>query len=84
MLADREFPFAFLTKQVGDAFILSMRPVSDQRMDPFIGHFVIIAIRIGTKVILRADLLFPASFTLGFTVVLLFKNYTNREDYWVC
>jgi hypothetical protein len=68
MLPDRKFPFAFLTKQVGDALIFTMRPVSDQGVDPFIGHLVIIAIRIGTKVIVRADLLFPASLALGFTV----------------
>ncbi|MBV5347966.1 hypothetical protein JZU46_07115, partial [bacterium] len=61
-------PFAFLTKKVGDAFILTMRPISDQRMDPFIAHLVIITIGIGTKVIVRADLLFSASIALGFTV----------------
>ena len=68
MLPYRELAFAFLTKKVGDAFIFTMRSVSDQSVDPFIGHLVIIAEWIGTKVIVRADLLFPASFTLGFTV----------------
>jgi hypothetical protein len=68
MLSDRELAFTCLTKQVRDALIFTMRSVSDQGLDPFIGHLVIIAIRIGTKVIVRADLLFPASLALGFTV----------------
>ena len=68
MLPYRELAFAFLTKKVGDALIFTMRPVSDQSVDPFIGHLVIIAEWIGTKVIMGADLLFPAAFAFDLTI----------------
>ncbi len=68
MLPYRELAFARLAKEVGDALMFTVRSVSDQGMDPFICHLVIIAEWVETKIIVRADLLFPASLALGLTV----------------
>jgi hypothetical protein len=68
MLSYRELASTSLTKEVGDALMFTMRSVSDQGMDPFIGHKVIITKWVGTKVIVGADLLFPSSITLGLTI----------------
>lgn len=48
--------------------MFTIRSVSDQGMDPFICHKVIIAERVGTKVIVGADLLFSATLALGLTI----------------
>ena len=48
--------------------MLPVRSVSDQCMDSLICYLVIIAMRIGTKVIMGADLLFPAPLAFGFTI----------------
>jgi len=48
--------------------MLPMRSISDQCMDSLICYQVIIAKRIGTKVIMGADLLFPAALALCLVV----------------
>jgi len=68
VLPDGKFAFACLAKKIADALIFPMRSVSNQRVDSFICDLIIIALRVGAKVILGATLLFSSALAFGLTI----------------
>ena len=62
VFATGELGLAGLAKEILNKFVLAMLTIADQGMYFLIGDEIIVALLVGTEIVLGADLLFPALF----------------------